>query len=470
MRLFRFSGKSLPDLIICLFSILLVFLAPKNYSYSFCLILHNLYILTFLFNEIRRQRGRDGLLSFNLLFSVGFYFTSFVYPVFIYNTGERYFSMFDFSYEEDLISYSTAVAYMAYCFLQLGLNNKQKETCKHNKPLFINQNSLKNKLNILSVLFTLLLLIFLLNNGLSYFSDQFIYSMSSEDRVMGYLIQFITPIAYAILIFAFNIHNRKCLCFYYATSIVAFYAIAILSSGSRTIPLSLIIMSLFLYNNKVKRISNIKLIGCGILFIMAMSLVGALRGEGELISIASISENASYVLKDKSENYFSFANELIICNRNLYYLIGSTQTVGYTWGVTLLGSFLGLIPFLRSIFMSTTGIPEYFLNSALYNTFLSTGPFFEKGLGTHVVADIYICWGILGVIFIFYLYGYIITKIEDNKDNILLSVVYYVILSNAIYACRASIFNLNQIFWTLAIVYLMFNIFKEKQASFAHIK
>ena len=459
MNAFNFSSKSSTDIAICFFSLLCVIFAPKNYSYGFCLLMHNLFLLTFAYDVYKNRK--EGVLSFNLLFSVSLYFTSFFYPVFIYNTSERYFSMFDYRFDETLISYGTAVVYMAYCFLQLGLNNKQKQI-RIIQKMNVSQISLKKSLKILSVLFTILLFYFILNDGLSYFSDQFIYSSTSDDKVMGYFIQLITPISYTLLFLAFNLQSKNGFCFYYAVCIVGFYAVAILSTGSRTIPLSLILLLFFLYNDKIKRIGIIKLGILGIFFIALMSLVGALRGNGDLISVANISENTTDVLKDKSENYFSFANELIICNRNLYYLISSTQTVGYTFGMTLLGSFLGMVPFLRSIFMSITGIPEYYLNSPLYNTVLSTGIFYTKGLGTHAVADVYICWGILGVILVFYLYGFFISKIKERKDNYYYSVAYYVILSNAIYACRASIFNLNQIIWTIAIVYLVLKISKKK--------
>lgn len=453
MSVTRLTQKSLFDLVLCIVSLFLVLFAPENYSYEYCLLIHNLFLFTFAYNVYKNRK--DGLLTFNLLFSVSLYCTSFIYPVFFYNTSERYFSMFSYDFDESIISYATGVAYMAYCFLQLGLNNKMTISTTKEESTDVSRLHLYKSLNILSAIFAVMLAYFLLNGGLGYFADQFTYNLSDQDIFMGYIVQFITPIAYAMLIIAFLLPSKKNLSFYIAVLLVAFYVVMILSTGSRTIPLAMIIIAIVMYNDKVKRLGIGKLAILGVTFVLVMVLAGALRGSGELISSSSISQNASEVIDEKSGNYFSFANELIICNRNLYYLISSAHNVTYTYGVTLLGSFLGMIPFLRSFVMSVFGVPEYVLNSALYNTFMTSGPNYTKGLGTHAVADIYLCWGIIGVIIIFYLYGYLITKFKNNRANIYSMVVYYMIVSNAVYACRASIFNLNSIIWTLAIIYIV---------------
>lgn len=453
MKVIQHPTTSGFDIVLCFVSFILVLLAPSTYSYEYCLLIHNLFLLTFAYNIYKNWK--EGLLTFNLLFSVSLYCTSFIYPVFIYNTPDRYFSMFKFEFDESIISYSTGLAYLAYCFLQLGLNNKGNNYGLKRKSMSKNWIVSQKGLNCLSTFFLIMLVLFITNDGLGYFADQFIAALSENDLFMGYIVQFITPLAYSMLFLAFMLPNRRCFAFYYAVALVFIYTLAILSTGSRTIPLAMIIMTLFLYNDEVKKLSIPKLAVLGVFFVVAMALAGALRGGGELISSESVSANASEVLSEKQENYFLFANELIMCNRNLYYLVGTTETVGYTYGVTIAGSFLGMIPFLRSIIISITGIPQYVLNSAEYNTVLTSGIYHTKGLGTHVVADIYICWGIIGVILIFYLYGYIISQLKRDPNRILYMVAYYVILSNAIYACRATIFNLNQILWTVFVVYFV---------------
>ena len=377
--------------------------------------------------------------------------------------------MFSFSFDENIITYCTAVAYSAYCFLQLGMNNAAlKET---NRSIYTNDSKtkqLKNinlRLNALSLLFMMLLTYFYVHGGTSYFSDQFIYSMSSHDIFMGYIVQFITPIAYAMLIMSFLLPNKSSFSFVFATSLILAYVVMILSTGSRTIPLSMIIIALFMYNDNIKKLKVTELAVLGLSFVVIMVLAGSLRGGGEVITISKITEGGSEVLESRSENIFSFANELIICNRNLYYLIETTETIGYTFGATLLGAFLGMIPFMQGIFTRITGVPVYILNSATYNTFLSLGPHGEKGLGTHAVADIYICFGFMGLLLVFYLYGYFITKFKYSRYNVYHAVVYYILISNAIYACRASILNLRSIIWTLVVVYLVLHVSSKNRTT-----
>lgn len=377
--------------------------------------------------------------------------------------------MFSYSFDESVISYGTAVAYMAYCFMQLGLNNtntssRVRISINNTALTQLSQRKLKKGLSFLSFVFAVSLLYFLLNGGTGYFSDQFIYSMSEQDRFMGYVVQFINPIAMSIIALAFMLPNKKCFAFYFSIALLLVYIAAILSTGSRTYPLAMIIMAMFMYNDHVKKISAPKLAILGLAFLVVMVLAGSLRGSGELITTQKISAEASEALTERSENAFSFANELIICNRNLYYLISSTDKVSYTFGITILGYFLGMVPFLPSLFMAVTGVPEYLLNSALYNTVLSTGPNYTKGLGTHAVADIYICWGIIGVILIFYFYGYLITKLK-SKGNLYATIAYYVIVSNAVYACRASIFNLRAVLWTIIVVYIVMQLTGQSQKA-----
>ena len=448
MSIFHLSKKQHVDVGLCLLSVVLVIFSPKTYSYEFCFLIHNLFLITFGYNCFKNRK--EGFLNFNLLFSVSFYCTSFIYPVFIYNTADRYISMFSFGFDENLITYSTAVAYMAYCFLQLGLNNKN--IVVNDASQYVIENvRIKKALSILSFLFSIIFLYFILNDGLKYFSDQFIRSTSSNDKLMGYFVQFLSPIAYSIFILAFFLKKRS-FTFIYSVSIVALFALLILMTGSRTIPLSIISLALFLFNDKIGKLGFVRLALLGSSFVIIMLLAGSLRGNGDMISTTDISENASDVIKE-NDNVFLFAEELIICNRNLYFLIETTDNIGYTYGATLLGSFLSVVPFLSNIFLSVTGLPEAAINSAKYNTFLSDVT--TKGLGTHAVADVYICWGILGVMIVFYLYGYIVTKLKSTPYKILSSVAYYIIISNAIYACRATIFNLSQILWTVFVVYLV---------------
>ena len=449
MSIFHLSRNQSFDLVLCVISLVLVFLAPNTYSYDYCLLIHNLFLLTFAYNLIKNRK--DGLLSFNLLFTVSFYCTSFIYPVFFYNTSDRYFSMFSYSFDENIITYSTAISYMAYCFLQLGLNNKGKNTGDITN--FVIENvRIEKSLSFLTLVFTLFFIYFILNDGLKYFSDQFANASSKNDGIMAYFVQFLSPIAYSIFIMAFFLKNKRSFTFVFAVSIVGLFALLILLTGSRTIPLSIISLALFLFNDKISKLGVVKLAMLGVSFVVIMVLAGSLRGNGDMINSSNISENASDVIEN-NDNIFLFAEELIICNRNLYFLIGTTDNIGYTYGATVLGSVLSVVPFLSNLFLSVTGLPEAAINSAKYNTVLSGVT--TKGLGTHAVADIYICWGILGVMIIFYLYGFIITKFKCSSNKILYSVAYYIIISNAIYACRATIFNLSQILWTVGIVYLV---------------
>src|SRR5690606_33794325 len=63
-----------------------------------------------------------GLFSFSLLFTISFFFVNFAYPVLIYPIDRDYFPVFQrFYFNEDLISKTTALAYVGYTSFSLGV-------------------------------------------------------------------------------------------------------------------------------------------------------------------------------------------------------------------------------------------------------------------------------------------------------------------------------------------------------------
>ena len=82
-------------------------LAPNIYSFEYCFGVQILFALSAIVVSIMDSRNEK--VGFNLLFSLSFFFTNFVYPVYIYPIDPCY-SLFRFPFNDNVITKCTALA------------------------------------------------------------------------------------------------------------------------------------------------------------------------------------------------------------------------------------------------------------------------------------------------------------------------------------------------------------------------
>jgi hypothetical protein len=106
-------------------------------------------------------------------------------------------------------------------------------------------------------------------------------------------------------------------------------------------------------------------------------------------------------------------------------------------------------------------------SSATFITWINQGDDPKSGDGTSCIADLYLDWGLFGVIFGMFLFGYLIKLLEfklfniDHIPGLFCHVFGIIYLSNAIYIARSSIlFEFRSVIWVLILLYL--NIFVNK--------
>ncbi len=319
-------------------------------------------------------------------------------------------------------------------------------------PSIINMRLNSRLIKILFFMYLCVLIVFLFNGGTNYFTHQFSGTSNAEDVESGYIFALLQAIIYPLLVLVLIYPQKKSSVFIIPFIAIVCTILIIILTGSRTLPMALVIIIVTLYNDYIKRIKPITVISgliCGILFL---SIVGALRGSGNMIELDSLQQSGN-IINDKQADIFSFANDLIINNRSLYSLIGYAQENTYTFGLTLLGGILNIVPFLQGAFCSMTGIHADFLGSATFNTFLEFGHNRHHGLGTNAVSDIYLAFGLIGVIGVFYALGYIVLWLQNNKfKSINYCLAYYILVSGAVYSCRSTLLgSIRPVF--LSIIY-----------------
>lgn len=435
--------KRLLSTILFLLSCVSYFFAPNTYSFDYCFWIHNLFLITaaiVFVNDVNNEK-----VGFNLLFTISFFFTNIVYPVYIYPIDPQY-SLFQFSFNENVITRCTSLAQVAYSAYACGYLWKSKTQRMHiniEMPLLAIRRDIK-RFEYFVVFF---LFVFIIAGGLEYFEDRYVRSEMSSNVLVQYMMLFFVPvmILFASLIFLCK-DKAKTRNVYLILVIIS---LILLSSGTRTIPL-IIFATLFIIYCQKHKVSFSFVFFSVVVGTLLMSYIGNIRSEGVLIS--SQAEDASQF------GWLEKFSDLFICNRSLYVFYDFVDSKSFTYGLSMVSCLLSPIPFAQSAFQKLTGIPYYLLNSPDFSTYLQFGLNPPLGLGTNIVGDVYLAFGLIGCIILFFLLGRFVTYVRTRMWNgsYMYFLLYLVIASDAIYMCRAAYFDsFKTALWTLAMAWIL---------------
>lgn len=235
--------------------------------------------------------------------------------------------------------------------------------------------------------------------------------------------------------------------------LVGLYAIAIILSGRRTEALRVVIMFLFAYiyvsGNKLNIKKTVAYLFAGVILL---SVFGAIRGEGQSFSqgVEILTSNAT--ISPFTKELAGSINTVHIAMENV------PDIIPYNYGVTFFPSFALLVPGLDRLitYLMSNGIP---LNSStqISNMYWESSDW-GYGMGSSIVADVYISFGVIGVLIVFLLIGRLFRKLEEittNSKNIYMFAMCICVYSQILYACRTGV-GVLFLSWTYAciIIYL----------------
>lgn len=438
------SGKYMLRNIIFILSIYSVFLylsAPKDYSLAHCTQSFVIFCVEAFF--LLNSKCKYNLLNFELLFTIGFAFVCYAYPMVYFNL-DPYFSLFGLDFPEEYITKGTALATVAYSFLAYGLLKFPtigQEAILENRNIGFSTKIL-TRITILLLLVMLTSLMPIVISG-SYNMD---WGVGSEIR--GVLESFIF-----FTLFQKFYRNRgrdlKSLIkkdkIYFA--LVISYVLLSTAIGNRGNIIRIGLLLFVLFNIYIKKLSNVTVLIVMVLGIFLMYARGAVRDSG---SYQNARENSVHVL--------DFGRDLIINNRSEYVLMDIADRRGYTYGKNFLGSLLSPIPYAQSTLLKTTRmtIEDISSGSMVTSDYFAKGDPDSFGLGTNIVGDVYLAFGLFGVIILFYLLGYSISKISyrANLGDPIMQYIYAILLMNSVIWIRADFFKpLQMVIWGVALYY-----------------
>lgn len=418
--------------------------APWTYSYDYCVTLMTLFIAqnVLFFATDKRQHW----LGFEFFFAISFFLVNFVYPVFYAPYEDRiYWSFFSYSFNDDYVTRSTALAYFGYAWYMLGatrLLQLQREEPAH--PTF--SVSMRQYIWFFGITIVAWLL-FVATGGLA--ALQSVYAEGSNLRDVGiysYFNNIFTIGCYFMAIFLFRLPKQK---WWFYLLVILYFMLILLSTGSRQLAVGLALIlvtgfSLYVYHLKWWQVLLLIAGGTTVLF-----LVMTLRTEG--LDFGAWQQKLA---QTKLDNFWDIFEDLIVNDVNLFRLFGWAQENDMTWfqGMTL--DIASPIPGLGSHIIANSDVPPQMLHGGDLPSYLFLGPDATWGTGTNMVGEAYRSFGAIGTAVAMFLIGLWIKESYYRANNsIYWYLMYFLLVGHALIYPRAPLlFDPRLVIWSLLLL------------------
>lgn len=217
-------------------------------------------------------------------------------------------------------------------------------------------------------------------------------------------------------------------------SLIALFSVTLAITGNRTFPSYIILPYLLFYTAKRKAIG------------LSKTLLGLLSGF-VLMYIIQITRSGGSAF---STDFLSLAKDLVIPANCFYGSLEYVDKFGLNLGKTMIVPILGLIPGSTALFGSRFGSAE------VLTRYLFGAEEVTSGLGTTIIADIYISFGVVGVAFFMYWLGALVNKKwKYQLTDMLVKAGFY---ASCVFICRSQYFlPIRFIIWGLIFTYI-FNV------------
>ncbi len=428
--------------------------APVKYDFSYSIFCGVIYCIIIIAYYLIRKK--ENYFDFDSLFFVTFFFVTLYYPIFMYETDATRYVFFLYSFDKDVMPKSSALAvlgtssYICGSLLFASKKIRKKEIVIEKKKRLIGSK----KFYFISLS---LFVLYIMTGG--YFELRAVYFGGGEEyeanAISKYIYLFCPAFLFAGIISDF--YNSKIIApekFSFKNfSTLSYVTILIITggllfAGSRTVPIQIILMIIGLYSLLYKNVTLLRFVTYIFIGLFAMFTIVLLRGYQQDSEMAGA----------------DVAMDLIINNRNNFLAIEQVNKYSYTYGESMLSPLVAPIPFFQNLLIDS-GFREENITSQKLFTFLTYGELYKfYGIGTTIIADIYIAFGAIGSVVFMALLGGLINRSRIKANYSIYSLTTYAIfISYAVYLARAEyFFFMRYLIWTLIII-----IFTQKRFKFS---
>lgn len=424
--------------ILLIITLLLFIFTDIQSSVSPLIIIYNISIFVLLGFKFFKKRNdfyirKPSYFQLEILFWI-FYFIVFYLPyTSLLVTGHVQESTFvprQFLEQSNRAITASTIGFIAFC---LGRNMPILHNNTYGIKKLNNELKMSQFLQLISFLASLIFGILFLPQAIIMITSSYIGSEFSDlsNTINYFFLQFFLSVLSINTLYVY-MHTRKfqmlsiCSCLVYT-----FFVIIILLTGDRSgfiqlLAIPVFIISHYLYKIKLKYII---IGGCFIFVLYNFIETFRMMDEFSIEEYLSLQEERN----EKHEDDSSFNNTTTLTRASFYYIdcLNSPHSLGFFLTISALRS----IPF---------GISTFFPNEKYYGTaqILTDVCHSNFSLGSSIIAEAYIEFGIIGIIlylfFIGYLVNYSANKLLTNKNGIMELSMYAVVFSIIIVLPRYS--------------------------------
>ena len=420
--------------------------APWTYSYDYCVALMVCFIVqNVLFFATNKRKH---WLGFEFFFALSFFLVNFVYPVFYAPTERIYWSFFSFTFNDDFVTRSTALAYFGYAWYMLGatriLQLKREEP---DEPTFT--ISMRQYLWFFGITMVAWVL-FVATGGLA--ALQSVYAEGSNLRDVGiysYFNNIFTIGCYFLAIFIFRLPKQK---WWFYLAVIASFMLILLSTGSRQLAVGLALIlvagfSMYVYHLKWWHVLGLVAGGSIVLF-----LVMTLRKEG--LDPAAWQAKLAHT---HLEEFWDIYEALIVHDVNLFRLFGWAQENDLTWFTGMSLDLSSPVPGLAGYIIEHSDLPPQMLHGGDLPTYLFMGPDATWGTGTNMIGAAYRSFGAVGTAIAMFLIGiWVKESYYRAKNNVYWYLMYFLLVGHALIYPRAPLlFDPRLVTWSLLLLLIV---------------
>lgn len=427
--------------LLLLLSLGIYIVLPKHANVSMPLFYY-CFVMMLISNIIYfRSKRKKNYLDFDTIFIfvyclVGFSTTWFYEDIFLYRA-----IFLSFPVDVEYVNSGNILFLIGLQSYTLGSMNSNSTVINHNKG----KSTINSQLLVFLVIF--LILAFIASGGVSYYRS--IYDLSIESGGPGISKHILLLlISVSIVVISTEFYNKK-LDNKYKINKLAFISIflvviLLLWSGNRTAASQLLLPVICLYTLFFKNLNLKKFLMLSILGIIFMWFLQNTRANIDNIEL----KNPIFVILD-----------LTIPARSTYSAFAYVEDYGYTYGKTMSMSVIGVVPFLPSLLVEEDKTLSKGSSELLTDYTFDTYKIPEEiqiGLGTTIIADIFLSFGAIGVVLLMFFLGYLINRLTISAVALNYYSVVFLggMLANAIFIVRASYTHpVRYVLWALLIAY-----------------
>tara|TARA_R110002051_G_scaffold31371_2_gene71522 strand:+ start:4271 stop:5635 length:1365 start_codon:yes stop_codon:yes gene_type:complete len=385
-----------------------------NYIYTITVIFLFCVSVHFLTGE------RSNWLRIDLFFILGFAIVHFQWPI-MYSFSnilpENYWDIF---VDDNLINYTTWLSAVGGVSFLIGYGLFQPKSKK--LPRVLNSNYNYNKLLIFTAIVFGLFLLFAGKNFLTggvYKGEGGSAAGGGISKYFALLFQVSLTLTTGLIIYKNKEKYKGSLIKWFLgfdilyLVIVVVYVVLFLLIGDRGGPLTLILTILLLVGSLVRKFKFYEVFLITLLGGVVMTLIGLGRSEASGLDIFGAGSE-KFEVSSGYDTTLELANSVRTVNATVAEVPVKHD---YFYGALWVTQLLSPIPFAQSIYMEIMDLEWYEVDSSGYITYLVLGKYPTWGLGTSLIADIYVNFGLIGIIFFMFLLGIFIKRLSIELQN-----------------------------------------------------